>query len=72
MTLLSLGLITLWLGCLVLGIALGGFVHLLAGAAVAIVLSSGKRGSRRARAAAAAAAAASVVSSATGSGMPMQ
>ena len=48
-----------------------GFVHLCR-RAVAIVLFSGKRGSRRARAAAAAAAAATVVTSASSTGMPMQ
>ena len=67
MTLLSLGLITLWMGFLVLGMTFAGFVHVLVAAAVAIVLFSGKRGSRRARAAAA-----TVVSSASSSGMPMQ
>ena len=72
MTLLSLCLITVWMGLLVLGVTLAGFVHALVGAAVAIVLLTGKRGSRRARAAAAAAAAASVVTTASGSGMPMQ
>jgi succinate dehydrogenase/fumarate reductase cytochrome b subunit len=71
MTLLSLGLITLWMALVVLGVTFAGFVHALIGAAVAIVLMSGKRGSRRARAAAAAAAAATVVTTATGSGMPM-
>ena len=71
MTLLSLCLITLWMGLLVLGVTLGGFAHLLVGAAVAIVVFSGRRGSRRARAAAAAAAAATVVSSASSSGMPL-
>ena len=72
MTLLSLCLITVWMGLLVLGVTLAGFVHSLVGAAVAIVLLTGKRGSRRARAAAAAAAAATVVTTASGSGMPMQ
>ncbi len=72
MTLLSLCLITLWMGFVVLGVTFAGFVHALVGAAVAIVLLSGKRGSRRARAAAAAAAAATVVSGASGGGMPMQ
>ena len=71
MTLLSLCLITLWMGLLVLGVTFAGFVHALVGAAVTIVLLSGKRGSRRAHAAAAAAAAASVVSSASSTGMPM-
>ena len=71
MTLLSLCLITLWMGLMVLGVTLEGFVHTLVGAAVAVVLLSGKRGSRRARAAAAAAAAVGVVSTASGSGMPM-
>ena len=71
MTLLSIVLITLWLGFLVLGMTFAGFVHVLVAAGVAIVLFSGKRGSRRARAAAAAAAAATVVTSASSSGMPM-
>ena len=58
MTLLSLSLITLWMVLVVLGVTLAGFVHALVGAAITIVLMTGKRGSRRARVAAAATAAA--------------
>jgi len=47
MTFLSLSLITLWLGLVVLGISLAGFVHLLALAAGAIVFLTGNRGSSR-------------------------
>ena len=71
MTLLSVCLITVWMGLLVLGVTLAGFVHALVGAAIALALVTERRGSRRARAAAAAAAAATVVSGATSSGMPM-
>jgi succinate dehydrogenase/fumarate reductase cytochrome b subunit len=58
MTLVSLCLITLWMVLVVLGVTLAGFVHALVGAAVTLVVLTGKRGSRRARVAAAATAAA--------------
>ena len=62
MTLVSLSLITLWMALLLLGVTFAGLVHALVGAAVTIVLLTGKRGSRRARAAAAATAAVSATS----------
>lgn len=58
MTFVSLCLITLWMVLVVLGVTLAGFVHALVGAAVTLVVLTGKRGSRRARVAAAATAAA--------------
>ncbi len=58
MTLLSLSLITMWMVLVLLGVTFAGFVHALVGAAVTIVLMTGKKGSRRARMAAAATAAA--------------
>ncbi len=64
MTLLSLGLMSLWMVLLVLGVTLGGMVHALLGAAVTIVMMSGKRGGRRARVAAAATAAAATAATA--------
>ena len=64
MTLLSLCLITLWMVLFVLGVTLAGFVHALLGAAVTIVVMTGKRGSRRARVAAAATAAAATAATA--------
>lgn len=64
MTFLSLGLISLWMVLLVLGVTLAGLVHALLGAAVTIVVLSGKKGGRRARVAAAATAAAATAATA--------
>jgi hypothetical protein len=63
MTLLSLLLITLWMVLMVLGWTFAGFVHALVGAAVTLVVLTGRRGSRRGRVAAAATAAAAAASS---------
>ena len=47
MTLVSLLLITIWLGLEVLGVTLSGYVHVLMFAATAIVFLSGNRGEHR-------------------------
>jgi len=47
MTLVSLVLITVWLGLEVLGLTLNGYVHLLMLGATAIVFLSGNRGRSR-------------------------
>jgi len=56
MSLVSVSLIATWLGLVVLGVTLAGFVHVLMLLATAIVFLSGNRGARRAAATATAAA----------------
>jgi len=48
MHLISLTLLSTWLTSVVVGFTMGGFVHLLAIAAVVIVFTSGNRVPRRA------------------------
>jgi hypothetical protein len=72
MTLLSLCLITTWMVLVVLGTTLAGFVHALLGAAVVLVILTGKRNARRARVAAATAAAAATTAAAAASSLPLR
>jgi hypothetical protein len=53
MSLVSVSLIATWLGLVVLGVTLSGFVHVLMLVATAIVFLSGNRSARRAADAAA-------------------